>query len=128
MTAPDTTKAPEAVGHECPANHDAYARMGFGACPYCCTSLEGIRAAFASPGALSPLPLEGGEALREKVARAVAAELIRQDYCEDEIDPFPSGELTWRYIDQGEVDFGKIADRILATLSALQLTPPKDPA
>lgn len=67
----DTTKAPEAVGHECPANHDAYARMGFGACPYCCTSLEGIRAAFASPGAPSPLPLEGREALREKVAQVV---------------------------------------------------------
>lgn len=45
MTVLDTTQAPEGV--QCPANHDDYARMGHGACPYCRASLETIRAAFA---------------------------------------------------------------------------------
>lgn len=38
-----------AEGWSCPANHDDYARMGHGACPYCRASLEGIRAAFIAP-------------------------------------------------------------------------------
>ena len=53
---------------------------------------------------------------REEVARAIACDLMRQDY-DEESDPFTAGlegEMTWSYIDQGEVDFGQIADRILA--------------
>lgn len=116
--SPDTTKAPEAVALA--ERIFAVDREKHALLPWADQPAEAKAKYLDYARALSPLPLEGGEALREKVARAVASELIRQDYCEDEIDPFPSGELTWRYIDQGEVDFGKIADRILATLSALQ--------
>lgn len=56
---------------------------------------------------------------REEIARIIARELIRQDFGEisDSDDPFDAG-LTWPYIDQGEVDFGKIADAILSRMAA----------
>ena len=59
---------------------------------------------------------------REEMAREIARELMRQDG--DDIapdhDPFPHSRLTWGYIDQGEVDFGKIVD----ALAALQAKEP----
>lgn len=53
---------------------------------------------------------------REAVARVIAAELCKQDY-DPHADPatvFPDDTLSWAYIDQGGVDFGLIADAILA--------------
>lgn len=53
---------------------------------------------------------------REAVARVIAAELCKQDY-DPHADPatvFPDDTLSWSYIDQGHVDFGLIADAILA--------------
>jgi ABC-type amino acid transport substrate-binding protein len=49
--------------------------------------------------------------LRELIAREIAAELGQQ---EDRHDYTLEPDLTIPYLDQGEVDFGKIADRILS--------------
>jgi hypothetical protein len=56
--------------------------------------------------------------MREGIARSIARELSRQDYnpVPEEMDP--AWDLTWSYIDQGHVDFGQIADAILALLAA----------
>ncbi len=64
---------------------------------------------------------QGSATERERIARIIAIELIRQDHCgvSDIHDPFAEGVLTWSYIDQGEVDFGKIADAILSDSSRM---------
>jgi hypothetical protein len=51
--------------------------------------------------------------LRETIARAVAAELGRQD---DETPWKLADDLKVAYLDQGEVDFGKVADAVIAVL------------
>lgn len=58
---------------------------------------------------------------REAVARVIAADLLRQDYepgAQPDTVTFSQG-LSWSYIDQGWVDFGEIADRVIAYFAAL---------
>ena len=64
-----------------------------------------------------PAPMEA-VAWREKVAIAVAQDLARQD---DVPDWRPDGgwDLKWGYVDQGEVDFGEIADAIIQALAVI---------
>lgn len=61
-------------------------------------------------------------AMREAVARIVARDLARQDYVDD-WTPDEGWDLTWGYVDQGCVDFGEIADAILALLSSARKAP-----
>lgn len=58
---------------------------------------------------------------REAVARVIAADLLRQDHepgAQPDTVTFSQG-LSWSYIDQGWVDFGEIADRVIAYFAAL---------
>jgi hypothetical protein len=55
---------------------------------------------------------------REKLARLIASEIENQDYqgsTTPETVRFDR-DLCWNYIDQGEVDFGKIADAVIAAI------------
>jgi hypothetical protein len=52
---------------------------------------------------------------REEIARIVARDLARQDLIDD-WQPDAGWDLTWGYVDQDHVDFGEIADAILAAL------------
>ena len=55
--------------------------------------------------------------LREKVARRAVAAILEQDgYSAD--GPYLSADLTLGYLDQGEVDFGKVADAILSLIQS----------
>jgi hypothetical protein len=51
---------------------------------------------------------------REEIARIVARDLARQDLVDWQ--PVAGWDLTWGYVDQQYVDFGEIADAILAAL------------
>jgi hypothetical protein len=48
--------------------------------------------------------------LRVRIANAIAAEIMRQDY---EDIPALGPELTLPWLDQGEVDFGLVSDAVL---------------
>jgi hypothetical protein len=50
--------------------------------------------------------------LREKIARAVAADFARQEGVDAELPD----DLSWDYVDQGRVDFGEVADAVIAAL------------
>lgn len=65
--------------------------------------------------------------LRVVVARAIANDLRRQDSGSGALaHPFQDEALDWTYVDQGSVDFGEIADAVLAALSASPLQPAAD--
>ncbi len=55
-----------------------------------------------------------GNTLRARLANAIAAEILRQDYG-GRANPLPA-DLTVPYLDQGEVDFGLVADVAEAVL------------
>ena len=62
---------------------------------------------------LTPCPGD----LRERVARRAVAAILEQDgYSAD--GPYLSADLTLGYLDQGEVDFGKVADAILSLIQS----------
>lgn len=54
----------------------------------------------------------------EAVARAILKEIISQDYMQDAVDgaALLSADLKIDYLDQGEVDFGKVARAALSAL------------
>ena len=55
--------------------------------------------------------------LREKVARRAAAAILEQDGY-SAVGPYLNADLTLDYLDQGEVDFGKVADAILSLIQS----------
>ena len=50
--------------------------------------------------------------LRKKIARVIAADFARQDGFPAELPE----NLSWNYVDQGRVDFGEVADAVIAAL------------
>lgn len=52
--------------------------------------------------------------LREKIARVIASDFARQDGFEAELPD----DLSWDYVDQGQVNFGEVADAVIAALEA----------
>jgi hypothetical protein len=48
------------------------------------------------------------DSLRVRLANAIAAEILRQDFVKDM--PPLGDDLSLAWLDQGEVDFGKVAD------------------
>lgn len=78
---------------------------------------DDLKLADAILAALSPPMVKH----RELVANLIAAGLAAQDG--EDFAPLKEG-LSWPYIDQGEVDFGLIADSILA--ATLVYAPPED--
>jgi hypothetical protein len=55
--------------------------------------------------------------LREKIARVIASDFARQDGFEAELPD----DLSWDYVDQGQVNFGEVADAVIAALEACGL-------
>jgi hypothetical protein len=56
--------------------------------------------------------------LREKIARVIASDFARQEGIDAELpDDF---DLSWDYVDQGRVDFGEVADAVIAALEQSQ--------
>ena len=55
--------------------------------------------------------------LRERVARRAAAAILEQDGY-SAVGPYLNADLTLDYLDQGEVDFGKVADAILSLIQS----------
>jgi hypothetical protein len=54
--------------------------------------------------------------LREKIARVIAADFARQEGVDAELPD----DLSWDYVDQGRVDFGEVADAVIAALKESQ--------
>ena len=51
--------------------------------------------------------------IRRTIAQAIADSLDEQD----QLEPSPLNDtMTWNYIDQRDVDFGKIADKVIERL------------
>jgi hypothetical protein len=65
-------------------------------------------------------PVVGDEGRREQIARIIAHEILAQDEGGDQVELPP--DLTIAWLDQGEVDFGKVADAILSSTPVMSVS------